>query len=70
MKIKLIIGGALLVVALIFSIQHPGVLDVKFIAWKFTTSLALVIFATLAARRIGGWRVSSAMRLKGAGEMK
>jgi uncharacterized integral membrane protein len=70
MKIKLCLGLALLLAALVFSIQNSAVVDVKFLAWKFTTSLALVIFATLGAGLIGGWAVSSALRLKSGGDKK
>ena len=34
----------MLLAALVFSVQNAGAVDVKFLAWKFSTSLALVIF--------------------------
>jgi len=68
MKIKLYLGLLLLLVALVFSIQNASSVDVKFLVWKFTTSLALVIFAALAAGLIGGWAVSSTLRIKSGGE--
>lgn len=69
MKLKLYLGGALLLATLVFSVQNSAVVDVKFLAWKFSTSLALVIFATLAAGLIGGWAIFSALRLaNGAGK--
>lgn len=64
MNIKLILGGVLLLAALVFAVQNSGVVDVKFLVWKFSTSLALVIFASLASGLIGGWAVLSALRLK------
>jgi uncharacterized integral membrane protein len=64
MNIKLLLGGVLLLAALVFTMQNSGVLDVKFLGWKFSTSLALVIFASLASGLIAGWAVSSALRLK------
>ena len=70
MKIKLYLGGVLLLAALVFSVQNSSVVDVKFFVWKFSTSLALVIFATLGEGLVGGWTVSSALRLKGGGQIK
>jgi uncharacterized integral membrane protein len=64
MNFKLILGAALLLAALVFSVQNAGVVDVKFLVWKFSTSLALVIFAALAAGLIGGWAITSALRRK------
>ncbi len=70
MRIKLVFGLVLLIATLLFSIQNSAVVDVKFLAWKFTTSLALVIFATLTAGLIAGWTISSILRLKQGGEKK
>ncbi len=64
MNLKLILGAVLLLAALIFSVQNAGAVDVKFLAWKFSTSLALVIFAALAVGWVSGWAVTSALRLK------
>lgn len=64
MNFKLILGVALLLAALIFSVQNAGVVDVQILAWKFSLSLSLVIFASLAAGLIGGWAVTSALRRK------
>lgn len=64
MNLKLILGAVLLLAALVFSLQNAGVVELKFLAWTFSTSLALVIFTTLAAGLISGWAVSSALRLK------
>lgn len=64
MNLKLILGAAVLVAALVFSLQNAGAVDVRFLAWKFSTSLALVIFAALAAGLIGGWAITSALRRK------
>jgi len=62
MNFKLILGAVLLLAALVFSVQNAGAVDVKFLAWKFSTSLALVIFGALAAGLIGGWAITSALR--------
>jgi uncharacterized integral membrane protein len=64
MNLKLVLGAVLLLVALVFSVQNAGVVDVKFLVWNFSTSLALILFAALAAGLIGGWAVSSVLRLK------
>lgn len=65
MNFKLILGVVLLLAALVFSVQNAGAVDVKFLAWRFSTSLALVIFGALAAGLIGGWAVTSALRRQG-----
>jgi uncharacterized integral membrane protein len=64
MNFKLILGAVLLLVALVFSVQNAGAVDVRFLAWKFSTSLALVIFGALAAGLIGGWAITSALHRK------
>jgi len=56
----------LLLAALVLSIQNAAIVDVNFFTWKFTASLALVAFATPAAGLIGGWAISSTLRLKAA----
>ncbi len=62
MNLKLILGAVLLLAALVFSVQNAGAVDVRFLAWKFSTSLALVIFGALAAGLICGWAITSALR--------
>jgi uncharacterized integral membrane protein len=64
MNFKLILGAVLLLAALVFSVQNAGAVDVKFLAWKFSTSLALVIFGALAAGLIGGWAITSTLHRK------
>jgi uncharacterized integral membrane protein len=54
MNFKLILGAILLLVALVFSVQNAGAVDVKFLDGKFSTSLA--------AGLIGGWAITSALR--------
>ena len=67
MRIKLILGVVLLLATLIFTVQNSATVDVKFLLWKFSTSLALVIFSSLASGFIVGWAITSALRLKGKG---
>ncbi len=64
MNLKLILVAVLLLAALIFSIQNAGAVNVRFLVWTFSTSLALVIFGALAAGLIGGWAVTSALHRK------
>ena len=56
MHFKLILGAVSLLAALVFSVQNAGVVNVRFLPWTFSTSLALVIFGALAAGLIGGIR--------------
>lgn len=62
MKVKLILGVAMLVSTIVFSVQNAGLVEVTFIAWHFTTSLALILFVALATGLIGGWAITSAMQ--------
>lgn len=64
MKLKIILGAILLLLTLVFSVQNAEVVDVQFFAWKFSISLALILFAALAAGLIGGWAVSSALQIQ------
>lgn len=65
MNPKLLFGIALLLSALVFSAQNAGPVAVQILGWRFSVSLALIIFATLATGLIGGWAVTSALRRKG-----
>jgi len=62
MNFTLILGAVLLLAALVFSVHNAGTVDAKFLAWKFSTSLALVIFGALTAGLIGGWTITGALR--------
>jgi lipopolysaccharide assembly protein A len=62
MNLKLILGGVLLLGVLIFAVQNAVVVDVNFLAWRFSTSLALVIFIALLTGWIIGWAITSARR--------
>jgi putative membrane protein len=49
MIILLLIAALLIaIVAVIFAIQNPGIVTVTFVAWKFTTSLTLLLLIALA----------------------
>lgn len=60
MKFKLALGAVLLLAALVFVLQNSGVVEVKFLVWNFSTSLALLIFVSLASGLFAGWVLTSA----------
>lgn len=62
MNLKLIMGALLLLVALVFSVQNASVVEVKFLVWNFSLSLALLLFGTLFLGLIGGWAIISALQ--------
>jgi len=64
MNLKLNVGAALLLAALVFSVQNAGAVEVQILVWKFSLSLAVIIFATLAAGLITGWAVTSRLQRK------
>lgn len=64
MNLKLIMGALLLLVALVFSVQNASVVEVKFLVWNFSPSLALVLFGTLIVGLLGGWAITSALQHK------
>ena len=64
MNLKLLFGAALLLVTLSFSLQNADSVEVKFLVWRFSISLALVIFVTLAPGLTGGWTTTSAAMWK------
>ena len=64
MRFKLVLGVVLLLVTLAFIVQNSGVVDIRFLGWQFSMSLALVIFGALATGAFGGWALTGALRLK------
>lgn len=62
-KIKLILGGILLLVGLVFVVQNATVVEVKFLAWSLNVSQALVIFLTGAAGIIAGFFLGTAFKI-------
>lgn len=62
-KIKLILGGILLLVGLVFAVQNATVVEVKFLAWSLNVSQALVIFLTGAAGIIAGFFLGTAFKI-------
>ena len=65
MSWKLLLGVVLLLATLVFTVQNAGMVNVRFLGWTFSPSLALVIFASLTSGLIGGWAITSALRWKG-----
>jgi uncharacterized integral membrane protein len=62
-KIKLILGGLLLVLGIIFAVQNSTVVEVKFLVWSLKVSQALVIFLTGAAGIIAGFFIGTAFKI-------
>ena len=44
--------------------QHADAVDVRCLAWQFSTSLAYVIFGALTAGLSSGWAITSALPRK------
>jgi uncharacterized integral membrane protein len=62
-KVKLIIGGILLVLGIVFAVQNAAVVEVKFLVWSLKMSQALVIFLTGAAGAIIGFFFGTAFKI-------
>lgn len=62
-KIKLILGGLLLLLGLVFAVQNSGVVEVKFIVWSLKMSQALVIFLMGATGTLVGFFFGTAFKL-------
>ncbi len=62
-KIKLIVGGLLLLLVLVFTLQNASVVEVKFIVWSLQMSQALVIFLTGAVGSIIGFFFGTAFKI-------
>ncbi len=62
-KIKLILGGVLLVLGGVFAFQNAPVVEVKFLAWSLQMSQALVIFLTGLAGGMVGFFFGTAFKI-------
>ena len=62
-KIKLIVGGILLLLGIIFAVQNAPVVEVKFFVWSLKMSQALVIFLTGAVGTIIGFFFGTAFKI-------
>lgn len=64
MNLKLLAVGLLLLLTLVFAFQNAGAAEVKLLGWKFSLSLALVIFGAFVAGLLSGWVIAGVLRLK------
>lgn len=55
MKIKLVLGLILAVVAVIFIVQNVTVVEVRFLFWSLNLSRALLMLLILAIGLVVGW---------------
>jgi len=62
-KAKLIVGGVLMLLVVIFAVQNATVVTIQFLPWKFSASLALVIFLTGAVGTVIGWFLGTAFKI-------
>jgi uncharacterized integral membrane protein len=62
-KIKLILGGVMLLLGIVFAVQNAPVVEVRFFVWSIRMSQALVIFLTGASGIIAGFFFGTAFRI-------
>lgn len=62
-KIKLTVGGIVLLLGLIFAVQNADVVEVKFLVWSLKMSQALVIFLMGAAGALAGFFFGTAFKI-------
>lgn len=62
-KIKLILGGILLLLGVVFAIQNSEVVEVKFLVWSLKMSQALVIFLMGATGTLVGFFFGTAFKI-------
>lgn len=62
-RIKLILGGVLLLLGIIFAVQNSAVVEVKLFVWSLKMSQALVIFLTGAVGSIIGFFFGTAFKI-------
>ena len=67
MKAKLILGLLLLLPVLIYVAQNSEAVPVRFLAWEFSLSLALLLFAVLLIGFVSGFLCSGLLRLRRTG---
>ena len=58
MKLKLILAILFAALIVVFSLQNSGVTDVKFIVWKLSMSLVIIILGSFAIGVLFGFLVS------------
>lgn len=62
-KFKLILGGVLLLLGLIFAVQNSTVAEVKFLVWSARMSQAVVIFLAGATGMFIGFLFGTAFKI-------
>ncbi len=62
-KFKLILGGILLLLGIIFAVQNSTVVEVKFLVWSARMSQAVVIFLAGATGTIIGFLFGTTFKL-------
>jgi len=62
-KIKLILGGILLLLGVVFAIQNSEVVEVKFLVWSLKMSQALVIFLMGTTGTLVGFFFGTAFKI-------
>ena len=55
MRTKLIIGGILLLLIIIFIVQNTEVVSIKFLFWELSLSRVLMVFLVFLTGGILGW---------------
>jgi uncharacterized integral membrane protein len=59
MRWKLFFGIVLLILVVIFTLQNTAVVHIRFLAWEFAVSRALLLFLVLAIGIVIGWATST-----------
>jgi lipopolysaccharide assembly protein A len=59
MKFKTMLGGLVLLLIVLFSLQNAGVVTIRFLFWHFTLSQALVILLTAVSSAFAGFILGS-----------
>jgi uncharacterized integral membrane protein len=62
-KIKLILGGILLLLGIVFAVQNSTVVEVKLLVWSAKMSQALVIFLSGALGTLIGFLFGTAFKI-------
>jgi len=52
-----------MLLVVIFAVQNATVVTIQFLPWKFSASLALVIFLTGAVGTVIGWFLGTAFKI-------
>ncbi len=62
MKAKLIAGGILLALLVLFTLQNAEVVQVRFLFWEASLSRVVLIFLVLGIGMLIGWGLKSLSR--------